>query len=269
MLKENIWGISELASETGFLRGGETVIQNDEKGRQVRQHRRQIIGDWKDTAKSLQAASAEQGTKLIQREARREAIAIIEDAARTQAEFENVLVIWDKVESIERDRVSKQESAILDSLVEYELPERETIIPAPFAHVWWRQLLRGDFLDFIHDCPLEIHELTSSCPVHDLTSVLDGEHKEIYYYRAIRQWKPKQIAALRGQTDRNVRKVYNKMIEDLRYELFYFLYWRYKMHLPITTTQKKFVIASIETYNVAEKREVEWIRNEDDMEDSA
>ena len=79
ILKENSGGISELASETRFLRGGGTVIQNDEKGRQERQHRRQIVGDWKDAAKSLQTTSAEQGKKLLQREARREAIAIIED----------------------------------------------------------------------------------------------------------------------------------------------------------------------------------------------
>jgi len=102
-------------------------------------------------------------------------------------------------------------------------------------------MLRGDFLDYIHDCPLEIHELTSSRPVHDLTSTLGEEHKEIYYYRAIRQWSPQQIAALRGQSDRNIRKVYNYMIDSLRYELFYFLYWRYKKGLPISTTQKKYV----------------------------
>jgi len=244
------------------------VGKNDEKGFQERQSRRQIVCDWKDAAKSLQSKSAEQGKKLLQREARREAIAIIEEAARTPQEFENVLAIWDKMDAIERDRVSKQERVILDSLVEYELPERETIIPAPFAHVWWRQMLRGDFLDFIHDCPLEIHELTSSRPMHDLTSTLGEDHKEIYYYRAIRQWKPQQIAALRGQSDRNIRKVYNYMIDGLRYELFYFLYWRYKKGLPISTSQKKFVIASIEKYSAAEKKEVDWEHNEDDRSEA-
>ena len=100
--------------------------------------------------------------------------------------------------------------------------------------------------------------------MHDLTSALGEDHKEIYYYRAIRQWKPQQIAALRGQSDRNIRKVYNYMIDSLRYELFYFLYWRYKKGLPISTSQKKFVIANIEKYSAIEKREVDWEYNEDD-----
>ena len=105
--------------------------QSDEKGFQERQSRRQIVGGWKDAAKSLQSASAEQGKKLLQREARREAIARIEEAARTQAEFENVIVLWDKIDATEKDRVSKQERVILDSLAEYELPEshRPLIMP--------------------------------------------------------------------------------------------------------------------------------------------
>ena len=244
--------------------------QVDDEKRQERQHRRQVVREWKSSAKVLLDDAADSGKKLLQREARREALARIEDAARTQKDFENVSTIWDEMENMESDRVGKYEKASLDTLLDYELGDRERIIPPPFGgHVWWKRLLIGNFLDLIHDCPHEVHELTSSRPVYELTKKLDENRKEILYYWAIRQWSPQQIAAMRGQTDRNIRKVYNKMIDDIRYELFYYLYWRYKKHLPITTSQKKFVIDGIKKHGTATEKEADWKLNEGDIIDTS
>ena len=107
--------------------------------------------------------------------------------------------------------------------------------------MWWRKLLAGDFIDVIFDCPREIYELTSSRPVYDFTRVLDENHKEILYYWSIRQWSPQRIAAMRGQTDRNIRKVYNKMIEDIRRKMYERLRPRYDAKEPLTLAQKEFV----------------------------
>jgi len=92
-----------------------------------------------------------------------------------------------------------------------------------------------------YDCPHEIHELTSSTPVYDMVKPLEEKQKEILYYLAIRQWTPQRLAVMRGQTDRNIRKVYAKMIGDIQGKLFERLYQRYIQYWSLTTTQVAFV----------------------------
>jgi hypothetical protein len=111
---------------------------------------------------------------------------------------------------------------------------------------WWRQQMSGNFLDVIFDCPHEIEELTASRTIYDDTKDLNEDHKEILYYRAIRQWTPQAVAALRGQTDRNIRKVYNAMIENIRRKLYLRLEPHYRADLPLTTTQRQFCVAYLE-----------------------
>ena len=126
-------------------------------------------------------------------------------------------------------------------LPDYEVPEHTTVIPRPLDHVYWRQLLVGNFLDVIFDCPHEIPEMTTSRNILRLTEKLDESHKEILYYRAIRLWSMQKIAAFRGQTDRNIRKVYKNMIENMRDKLFEWLVLRYISKQPLTYTQREFV----------------------------
>ena len=207
-----------------------------EEKRQKRQHRRKVVADWKASAKAIR--EAEPHKKMLLREAKRESLARIEDAARTVEDFEKLLILWDNTEIVRYYLIDKREVANLDGMEDYELPEYDRVVPQPLDHVWWRKLMAGDFDDYIHDCPHEIHELTSSRPVHILTKALDDDHKEILYYWAIRQWSPQRIAAFRGQTDRNIRKVYNKMIEDIRMDLYIRLIGRYEAEAPLTPAQK-------------------------------
>jgi len=212
------------------------MAQNDNEERRERELRHQAIDYWKATAAAIKS-----GNGVLQKEARRESIRMIEDAARTTKDFVRVSYIWDEVERIESWRVDKHEENYDAELPDYELTDLDVVIPPPLDYVWWRQLMGGEFLDVIHDCPHEIHEFTSSRPVYDFTKELDENHKEILYYWAIRLWSPQRIAAHREQSDRNIRKVYNKMIEDIRRKIFNRLYPRYEEFLPLTLAQIKFV----------------------------
>jgi hypothetical protein len=196
-----------------------------------------IMEKWKLTAKTIN----EENATMLQKEARREAVNIIEDAARTEKEFDEVTILWDCLNIVEGWRVAKQETKRTELLTENEEKRCVTVIPQPINHIWWRELINGNFLDVIHDCPHDIYELTSSCPVYAFTKSLDEKQKEILYYWAIRQWTPQQIAAFRGQTDRNIRKVYNKMIDDMRLKLYDRLYPRYIKFLPLTFSQISFI----------------------------
>ena len=206
----------------------------EEEKRQEREHRRRVVDYWKSSAQAIR-----DGTGALLRESRAVALANIEDAARTHDDFNKVNIIWDEKDRIESWRIDKQEEPNADPKA---VKERfGIIIPQPLNHPYWRQLLIGDFLDIIHDCPHELHELTASRSIYELTKALDENRKEIFYYWAIRLWTPQRIAAFRGQTDRNIRKVYNKMIEEIRQELFNRLHPRYIAKKPLTYRQKEFV----------------------------
>ena len=209
-----------------------------EKELSERQRRRKLKKEWHDEARAIR--DADPNKRMLLREAKHFALTRIEDAARTQEQFEDLNRRWDDRDIVESWRISKQEALISGDLKDYELPDSGRVFPIPFNHAWWRQLLGGDFISFIHDCPHELRELTSSRPVIDFMEQLDENQKEILYYRAIRQWTPQQIAALRGQTDRNIRKVYNNMIADIRRKMYLRLYPRYAAKLPLTFAQKEF-----------------------------
>jgi hypothetical protein len=218
-----------------------------------------VLDEWKKTAQNIKA----ENESMLQKEARREAMFMIEDAARTEKEYNEVTILWDCIETVESWRLAKQEPKRTDILTENVLNRSETIIPAPINHIWWRELFKGSFIDVIFDCPYEIQELTSSRPVYDLIKGLEEKQKEILYYLAIRLWTPQRIAVMRGQTDRNIRKVYSNMIDDIRIKLYKRLYPRYEAFLPLTVSQVAFVERYINEYGVG------VIRGKHPMDNSA
>ncbi len=117
----------------------------------------------------------------------------------------------------------------------------DVVIPRPLEHEWWHQLLRGDFLDVIFDCPHEMHEFTSSPTMSNLLKTLNENQRKILYYWAIRLYSPQRLAKCRGQTDRNIRKVYDMLITGLRNKLHIWLSPRYDEGLPLTSAQQMFL----------------------------
>lgn len=204
--------------------------------REKREYRRKAVAFWKSYAQALR-----NGTGMLQREARHEALRMIEDSARTPEDFEKLIILWDVVDAIRGWRVGKNEKLSTNNLHEYKLSERENIIPPMDTHAYWRQLLYGNFIDVIFDCPHDIQENMVNNFLYRFIKKLDESHKEILYYWTIRCWTPQKIAAIRGQTDRNIRKVYNKMISDMRLGLFWSLYPRYISNEPLTSLQLAFM----------------------------
>jgi len=220
-------------------------LNDGEKRRRERQHRRNVVNHWKNIAAEIKDTADNDRIKMLHREAKREALARIEDAARTVGDFENVMVIWDKLANTEDERIASHETVRSEELLNWQVGEVDVVIPQPIDRVYYRWELKGDFLDTIFDCPHEIHKMTACRLVYEMTESLKELHKELLYYHDIRRWSAQQISAMCGTTDRNIRKVYNKMMDEMKRELFYYLYWRHKKNLPITTTQRKFVMAGI------------------------
>jgi len=174
-------------------------------------------------------------TEIIHLSLRREvdkiALLRLEDSARTPKDFEGVIKEWNRIDRNRRRRERRYEvrrpSAEMlhwDKMNEGDekgrlRAELETVIPPPLDHAWWRQLQSGNFIDKIFDCPHEIAELTSHKKVSLAIKTLKAEQKEILYYRAIRQWSSQKLAVYRGQSDRNIRKVYATLISKIHKEM--------------------------------------------------
>ena len=186
----------------------------------------------------------------LRRDADRVALLRQEHAARTEADFEKLTKTYDKLERNRIRRERRKEWERLDYLSVQDIDySHVSVVPEPLEHEWWRKLMNGDFLDIIFDCPHEIHEQASSRNVRELLQKLNEGQKEVLYYRVIRRWSIQRIAAHRGQTDRNVLKVYSTMIESLRYKLYMRLLPRYIADAPLTLAQREFVAGNRDKYS--------------------
>ncbi len=71
-----------------------------------------------------------------------------------------------------------------------------------------QQLLnKGSFLDLIFDCPYEMHQLTADPFLSKIVERLKEEHKDVLYFLSLRLYSTVKVAAMRGQSDRNIRKL--------------------------------------------------------------
>lgn len=75
-----------------------------------------------------------------------------------------------------------------------------------------------------------------------MSNILDDlkiEHKELLYYIAIRQYSSSKIAKLKGQSDRNIRKVRNTMLKKTGKKIYEYLTFNKKHRMTIE--EKRFI----------------------------
>jgi hypothetical protein len=162
-----------------------------------------------------------------------------EESFRTEDEFRQLADMYDKLGANDARRWRYHEVLHYDAIDDWN-PGDATVVPPPLDHPLWRELMRGNFIDVVFDCPHELQELVSSPSIYDQLCGLDENRKEILYYLAIRLWSPQRLAAYRGQTDRNIRKVYNAAMSDIRSKLYMRLSPHYNVGLPLTFSQREF-----------------------------
>lgn len=95
-------------------------------------------------------------------------------------------------------------------------PPGNAVIPIPRDLVFWRQMMMGNFLDVIYACPYEMHELVVDKDVSLVLCGASDNHLEMLWFLAVRLYSIERLAALRGCTERNIRKTRGLMLENLR-----------------------------------------------------
>lgn len=179
--------------------------------------------------------------KKLWRDTQKEALARLEDSARTEEDFRNVQSWWDRLEANADRRYRYHVIGRSDIPLEWGAAPEEVILPEPIQSVFWKQITKGEFLDTIFDCPFEMHELIEDFDIAKSICELKDVHKEVLYYSAVRQYSNQRIARIRNQTDRNILKVKNTILKKLRKKLYISLCKRQHMNLPLCRREKEFL----------------------------
>ena len=189
------------------------------------------------------AGDEEPERKKLKRELRAEALARLEDAARTQRDFENVIAWWDKLDANRerRERYHELSRSGDDIPFDYGASANELFFPDTLNDVLEKQIRKGDFIDAIFYCPYDIHELVTEEYLSEILLELKEDHKELLFLWAVRLFSSTRIAAIRQQSDRNIRKVRNTMMKKIRKELLSALTDKAEKQQPMTLMEKAFL----------------------------
>lgn len=181
--------------------------------------------------------------KKLQRELWAEALARLEDAARTARDFEKVVAWWDKLDANRerRERYHELSRSGDDVPLDYGASANELYFPDYLNDVLEKQIRKGDFIDAIFNCPYDIHELVTEDYLCKILWELNEEHKELLFLCAVRLFSSTKIAAIRGQSDRNIRKVRGTMLKKIRKKLLAALVDKHGKQQPMTLLEKEFL----------------------------
>ncbi len=151
--------------------------------------------------------STSERRKRIAQSVREEALRRLELSARTTAEFQTLVHWYDREEQSRMRRERRYENLRGDAPLEYDALLDGDILPISMSQPTFRQICRGEFDDYLANCLFEMHDLTDRTHIRKIVKNLKLDHKEIVYFLGVRLYSTQKLADLRGQSERNIRKV--------------------------------------------------------------
>lgn len=178
---------------------------------------------------------------MLKRELRAIALKRLEDSARTVSDFEEVIKEWDRLDD-NRERKERYHEIGRENIdSKKDVAPLAIIIPAPINHAYWRQLMKGDYIDIISNCPYELHNSLSDEDYSKIIYDLKDDHKELIYFLYLRDFSTSQLAALRNQSDRNIRGVRSTILGQIEKKVLMILVDRQGENLPFTMEELDFL----------------------------
>lgn len=222
-------------------------VLDDEPPEEVESHSlsyAEILAEIKAEEKARQETEAEKAKKRLVRDMKAEALLRMETAARSPSEFQAVQEVWDSNDA-SRERYERlheilQDDGSLESTADYS---GTTVFPRWFSDPTVCQLMKGYFLDYFADCPYEMHNLLAKAYLRRPVDRMKEDHKELVFFLYLRLFTPQHVAALRGQSDRNIRKVRDVAIRKLRKHVYEELKAREEKELSLTHQEREFLDA--------------------------
>src|SRR5699024_12010073 len=138
----------------------------------------------------------------------------------TETAFRVVCGQWDKLDRNRERRERDHEILRGDVPLEYQAAPEPKLIPRWMNTPAYRQLMAGNFLDVLFDCPCEMHNLTADAFISRMVEELSEAHKEVLYFLSLRLYSTTRLAAVRGQSDRNIRKLRKTIHKKLQRQIY-------------------------------------------------
>ena len=179
--------------------------------------------------------------KRLKREIRAEAVRRLEEAARTEKDFRAVVEEWNKLDRNRERRERDHENLRGDVPLEYQAVPEPKLIPRWMNNPTYRQLMAGNFLDILFDCPYEMHNLTADPFISRMVEELSEEHKEVLYFLSLRLYSTTRLAAVRGQSDRNIRKLRKTIHKKLQRQMYDHLCGKQEHGGSLTLRERQFL----------------------------
>ena len=140
--------------------------------------------------------------------------------AETPAEYEALIKEIDRL-----DRNRERRERYHEVLMEEYIPGGNEIysgriFPAHLDSVESKLILQGMFLDILFNCPYEMHQLTANPFISRMVQSLSDLHKETLYFLSLQLYSTSRLAALRDQSDRNIRKLRDNYTKKMQQQLY-------------------------------------------------
>ena len=209
----------------------ESELEQDE-------HPRNYAAELEDEDEEDEAAP--KSDKRLKREALAEALKRTEESARTAADFQKVIAEWNRIDRNRERRERDHENLRGDVPLEFQAVPEPRIAPLWMNAPDYRQLCSGFFLDILFDCPYEMHEPMSNKFISNMIRNLSEEHKEVLFYLSLRLYSTTRLAALRGQSDRNIRKLRTTIRKKLQGSFYQHLLEKQEAGGSMTLREREF-----------------------------
>ena len=178
---------------------------------------------------------------MLHREARALAIRRIEESARTEEDFKEVIQWWNRLDANRERKERDHETGRSTVPLEWDAGEFYVSDKPSYDMILRRLLLAGDFLDFIFDHPETIHELVTDTDLSKILKELKPHLKNMLYYLFLRDYSTSEYAESIGQTDRNIRGIRETALKKIRGFYGGILTYRKENSLPMTIDEKYFL----------------------------
>lgn len=178
---------------------------------------------------------------MLHREARALAIRRIEESARTEEDFKEVIHWWDRLDANRERKERNHETGRSTVPLEWGADELYLSDKPSYDMILRRLLLAGDFLDIIFDHPETIHELVVDADLSKILKELKPHLKNMLYYLFLRDYSAMEYAESIGQSDRNIRGVRETALKKIWKLYGGILTYRQENNLPMTLDEKYFL----------------------------
>ena len=184
-----------------------------------------------------------------------------ENAARTVGEFQELTRMYDDLDALRerrerRHEIGKSEYKLLNTEIgkvnrdiapEQREAERKNgysdgaVVPPPLCHPYWRELMRGDFINSIFDSAAEMWQIIGDSQAASPLKSLTEKQKEALFLSAVRLATSEQIACYTDKTTRGVNKLIAAALEYIRSRLARRTRERLDAGLPVTLEKRRFL----------------------------